>query len=143
MAGLRVGYAIGEAGLIRAFDKVRNHFGVSRIAQAAALASLGDPDHLAGVVAAVAAARERIRQIARANGLAALPSAANFVAVDCGADGAFARRVLRELIARDVFVRMPGVAPLDRCIRISAGLERDLDLLEAALPEALAAARSA
>ena len=81
--------------------------------------------------------------IACPNGLAALPSATNFVAVDCGADGPFACRVLRELIARDIFVRMPGVAPLDRCIRISAGLERDLDVLEAALPEALAAARSA
>ncbi|RYE75181.1 MAG: aminotransferase class I/II-fold pyridoxal phosphate-dependent enzyme, partial [Hyphomicrobiales bacterium] len=37
MAGVRVGYAIGEAGSIRQFDKVRNHFGVSRIAQAGAL----------------------------------------------------------------------------------------------------------
>ena len=62
------------------------------------------------------------------------------MAVDCGADGAFARAVLRELLARDIFVRMPGVAPLDRCIRISAGTEADLDLLAAALPAALAAA---
>lgn len=142
MAGLRIGYAIGEAGLIKSFDKVRHHFGVNRIAQVAALASLGDPDHITEVVARVAAARERITAIARANGLEALPSATNFVAIDCGADGAFARRVQQELIARDVFVRMPGVAPLDRCVRISAGREDDLALLEAALPEALAAARA-
>jgi histidinol-phosphate aminotransferase len=70
-----------------------------------------------------------------------LPSATNFVAVDCGGDGTFARRVLEELAARDVFVRMPGVAPLDRCIRVSAGLPADLDVLEEALPQALAAAR--
>jgi histidinol-phosphate aminotransferase len=70
-----------------------------------------------------------------------LPSATNFVAVDCGGDGTFARRVLEELGARDVFVRMPGVAPLDRCIRVSAGLPADLDVLEEALPQALAAAR--
>jgi histidinol-phosphate aminotransferase len=140
MAGARIGYAIGEADLIGSFDKIRNHFGVTRIAQAGALASLQDTAHLAGVVAKVAAARERIAAIARANGLKPLPSAANFVAIDCCRDGAFARRVLSELIARDVFVRMPGVSPLDRCIRVSAGLPSDLDVFEAALPQALGAA---
>lgn len=140
MAGARIGYAIGEAGLIKSFDKIRNHFGVTRIAQAGALASLQDTDHLAGVVAKVAAARERIAAIARANDLQPLPSAANFVAIDCCKDGAFARRVLTELIARDVFVRMPGVSPLDRCIRVSAGLPPDLDVFEETLPQALSAA---
>ena len=142
MAGARIGYAIGEASVIKSFDKIRNHFGVNLIAQAGALASLGDPGHLASVVARVAAARERIGAIARANGLAPLPSGTNFVAIDCGRDGAFARRVLTELIARDVFVRMPGVAPLDRCIRVSAGTDADLAIFAAALPEALAAARA-
>jgi histidinol-phosphate aminotransferase len=143
MAGARIGYAIGEAGLIRSFDKIRNHFGVNRVAQAGALASLQDPSHLGWVVRQVAAARERIAAIARANGLTPLPSAANFVSVDCGRDGAFARRVLDELIRRDVFVRMPAVAPLDRCIRVSAGLPSDLDVFEETLPQALRAARGA
>ena len=143
MAGARIGYAIGEASVIRSFDKIRNHFGVNLVAQAGALASLGDPGHLASVVARVTAARERIAAIARTNGLAPLPSATNFVAIDCGGDGAFARCVLTELIARDVFVRMPGVTPLDRCIRVSAGTEADLAIFAAALPEALTAARAA
>ena len=95
-------------------------------------------DQLAGVAAQDA--RERIAAIARANGLKPLPSAANFVAIDCGRDGAFARRVLSELITRDVFVRMPGVSPLDRCIRVSAGLPSDLDVFEEVLPQALRAA---
>ena len=141
MAGLRVGYAIGEANLIQSFDKIRNHFGVNRMAHAAALASLADPEYLAGVVEKIASARARIGAISRDNGLEPLPSATNFVAIDCGGDGAFAKRVLNELIARDVFVRMPGVAPLDRCIRISAGTDADLDILAAVLPEALKAAR--
>ena len=140
MAGARIGYAIGESELIKSFDKIRNHFGVNRIAQVGALASLQDPAHLASVVEKVAAARERIATIARANGLKPLPSAANFVAIDCCNDGAFARRVLSELIDRDVFVRMPGVSPLDRCIRVSAGLPSDLDAFEEALPQALTAA---
>ncbi|MEH6774934.1 MAG: aminotransferase class I/II-fold pyridoxal phosphate-dependent enzyme, partial [Cereibacter changlensis] len=42
MAGLRVGYAIAAPGLVAGFDKVRNHFGVGRIAQAGALAALQD-----------------------------------------------------------------------------------------------------
>ncbi len=41
MAGARVGYAIGHPDLILAFDKVRNHFGLSRVSQAGALAALG------------------------------------------------------------------------------------------------------
>lgn len=141
LAGLRVGYAIGEASVVRAFDKIRNHFGVNRMAHVAALAALSDQPYLSEVVAKIAAARERIGAISRDNGLEALPSATNFVAVDCGGDGAFARRVLEELIARDVFVRMPGVAPLDRCIRISAGTDADLDILAEELPRALKAAR--
>ncbi|MGH6928900.1 MAG: hypothetical protein ACREEV_11325, partial [Dongiaceae bacterium] len=72
--------------------------------------------------------------------LTPLPSAANFVAIDCGRDGTFARRVLTELVARDVFIRMPGVAPLDRCIRVSAGTDADLAVLGEALPAALRAA---
>ena len=43
MAGARIGYAIADAPLITAFNKIRNHFGVSRIAQAGALAALADP----------------------------------------------------------------------------------------------------
>ncbi len=142
LAGLRVGYAIGSTDLIAAFDRVRNHFGIGRVAQAGALAALADTDWLAQVRARVLAARATIGEIARANGLVPLPSAANFVAVDCGGDGDFARRVLAGLLARGVFVRMPGIAPLDRCIRVSCGTEDDLALLRAALPEALKEAGS-
>lgn len=140
MAGARVGYAIGEAGLIDAFNKIRNHFGMCRISQAGALAALEDQDYLAQVQSDIIASRQRISLIAKENGLHALPSATNFVTIDCGRDGDFARAVLGELIARGIFVRMPFVAPQDRCIRISCGREADLALFAAALPEALAGA---
>jgi len=142
MAGARIGYAMGHADLIRGFDKIRNHFGMNRVAQAGALAALGDRDWLRHIRAEIAAARDGIARIAAANGLSALPSAANFVAVDCGGDGAFAGRVLGALVARGVFVRKPFVAPQDRCIRISCGRARDLDVLAEALPQALAEARA-
>lgn len=141
MAGARVGYAIGAAPLIAAFDKIRNHFGMGRIAQAGALAALGDTTWAAYMRRLIGASRDRIGQIARDNGLVPLPSATNFVAVDCGADGAFARAVLQALARERVFVRMPGVAPLDRCIRISCGPEPEMAVLAAALPRALERAR--
>jgi histidinol-phosphate aminotransferase len=143
MAGARIAYVIGEANMIRSFDKIRNHFSVNRIAQAGALAALADQAYLSDVVAKVVRARDKISAIGRANGLLPLPSAANFVALDCGRDGVYAKRVLDGLIARDVFARMPGVAPLNRCIRISAGTDADLDVLAAELPQALKAAHNA
>jgi len=141
LAGARIGYCIGEARLIAAFEKVRNHYGINRVGQIGALAALADQAYLADTVGRIARAREMIATIARENGLQPLPSGANFVTVDCGRDGTFARRVLQGLLDRDVFVRMPGVAPLDRCIRISCGRDEDLAVLATELPEALAAAR--
>jgi len=141
LAGARIGYCIGEARLIAAFEKVRNHYGINRVGQIGALAALADQAYLADTVGRIARAREMIATIARENGLQPLPSGANFVTVDCGRDGTFARCVLQGLLDRDVFVRMPGVAPLDRCIRISCGRDEDLAVLATELPEALAAAR--
>lgn len=142
MAGARVGYAVGHPDLIGSFNKIRNHFGMSRISQAGALAALQDPGHLPPIRAEVEAAREAIARIARANGLAPLPSATNFVTIDAGSDGAFARRLVAELTLRDIFVRMPFVAPHDRCIRVSCGTPEDLAAFAKALPKALKAARS-
>ena len=143
MAGARVGYAIGAPGLIRAFDRVRNHFEMNRPAQVGALAALEDDTWLQEVLRLVEEAKARIGEIAIENGLVPLPSATNFVAIDCGRDGDFARKVLSALLDEGIFVRMPGVAPLDRCIRISAGAPADLDALATALPRALMRAQEA
>jgi len=138
MAGARVGYAIGAAEIISGFNKVRNHFGMCRISQEGALAALQDTAWLAHVQSEVEKARQRFGDIARHSGLAPLPSATNFVTVDCGRGGEFARAVLTALVADGIFVRMPFVAPQDRCIRISCGTGPQIDALETALPRALA-----
>ena len=137
MAGARIAYGIGHEKLIEAFNKICNHFGVNRIAQAGALAALGDQDWLAQVVANVAAARDEISRIARANGLLPLPSAANFVSIDLGRDGAYAKSVVDGLIEQDIFVRMPFAAPQDRCIRVSAGKPADMSAFAEALEKVL------
>mgnify|MGYP001951721957 FL=1 len=141
MAGARVAYAVGQKTLISAFNRVRNHFGMSRISQVGALAALEDQDWLVDVCEKVNSSREALYQIAEDNGLVALPSATNFVAIDCGRDGAFAGAVLKSLVEQGVFVRMPGVAPQDRCIRISCGTPKDMGLVAKALPKALADAQ--
>ncbi len=142
MAGARVGYAIAAPGLILAFNKVRNHFGMNRAAQAGALAALADTEWLVHVKAEILSARDRIAEIARDNGLNPLPSATNFVTIDCGRDGNFAKAVLDALVALGIFVRMPFAAPQNRCIRISAGTRENLDAFAVALPKALAQAKA-
>ncbi|SIP93381.1 histidinol-phosphate aminotransferase [Rhizobium sp. RU35A] len=137
LAGARVGYVIAAEGNAKAFDKIRHHFGMARVSVAAALAALKDQAYLAEAIAAIGRSREKIAAIAAANGLAALPSATNFVAVDCGRDGTYARAIVDGLMEHGVFIRMPGVAPLNRCIRISAGRPEDMALLEEALPQVL------
>lgn len=140
MAGARVGYALGAKELITAFHKVRNHFGMCRISQAGALAALADQKWLSHVCGEVSKARDEIARISKENNLIPLPSATNFVTVDCGQDGAFAQRVVQALAKRGVFIRMPFVAPHNRCIRISAGTKTDLQNLALHLPDALAEA---
>ena len=141
LAGQRMGYAFGTPSTIAMFDRVRNHFGVNRLGQVAALAALADQAWLTKVVSEVAAARERIAAIATANDLKPLPSATNFVTIDCGQDAIFAKSILEACVARGLFIRMPGVAPLNRCIRISAGPADELAILEAELPGILAEIR--
>lgn len=141
LAGIRCGYAIGDAGVIADFEKIRNHYGVSKMAQVAGEAALADQTYLEEAVLRIAAGRARIASIARENGLSPIRSHTNFVTLDCGADGVFALKVLQNLLARDVFVRKPMAPGLDRCIRISVGLDHELEIFAEELPRALAQAR--
>jgi histidinol-phosphate aminotransferase len=141
LAGMRCGYAVGEAETVRAFDKVRNHFGMSRMTQEACLAALADQAYLKSTLEKIAGCWARIAGIARENGLTALPSATNFVSIDCGRDGAYALKVMNALIARDVFVRKSMAPILDRAIRVSCGPEEEIAIFAAEFPGALADAR--
>lgn len=124
LAGLRVGYAMGEPELITAIGKIRNHFGVNRFAQAAAIAALDDPAFTASVVAEVERGRADYAATATACGCIPLPSATNFLTIDVGGPTR-ARAILQALEAERVFIRMPGAPPLDRCIRVTVGPASD------------------
>lgn len=137
MAGARIGYAIAHRELIIGFNKVRNHFGLNRLSQIGALASLKDPDFLAQVAGWVEDGRQDYYALAERLGLKALPSATNFVAIDVGS-GERARAILKALQEEDVFIRMPGVPPLDRCVRVSVGTADDRALFAEAFEKVLA-----
>jgi histidinol-phosphate aminotransferase len=137
IAGLRCGYAIGHSDLISPFDKIRNHFGINAMAQAASEAALKDQEWLAQTVATNAAARDELSAIALKNGLTPIKSATNFVTIDCGQDGAFALKVLNGLMERRIFVRKPMAPGLDRCIRVSTGKSDEIEQFSAVLPAVL------
>ena len=139
LAGQRVGYVFGVDETVAMFHRVRNHFGVNRLGQVAALAALADQNWLHDVRARIVASRERIAGIARNQGFEPIPSATNFVTVDCGRDAAYAKALLDGLVSRGVFIRMPGVAPLNRCIRISTGPAVELDIFERVLADTVSA----
>ena len=142
MAGARIGYAIAPEWIATAFDKVRNHFGVNLVAQAGARAALADQSALADILQKTEAAKHQIAEIGSQNGLLALPSATNFVCLDCSVVGADARATLSHLSDAGIFVRMPFVPPGDRCIRVSAGPAAEIALFGEALPKAIALAKA-
>jgi histidinol-phosphate aminotransferase len=141
MAGLRLGYGIAAEGLIATFQKIRLHFGVGRLSQVAALASLDDPDFAASVVRRVAEGRADYEALARNHNLAFIPSLTNFVAIDLeSAENSI--RMVELLEQRGVFVRRPGVAPLDRFVRVSVGTPEERAGFALVFAEALKALRA-
>ena len=120
MAGARIGYVVANKEHIVSYNKIRNHFAVNRIAQEGALASLEDDAFIKRVIEEVAKGREEYHRLALSLNIGSIESAANFVCFDVGA-GKRGRTLLKALEAHGVFVRMPGVVPLDRCIRVTVG----------------------
>lgn len=120
LAGARIGYAICDPAIVRTAQNIRQHFGVNRNGQIAALASLDDDEFIRGVVADVASGREDYYALAARHGLRAARSLTNFVCIEIGRK-AQAEAFLEELLRRGVFVRKPGAPPLDGYIRVTVG----------------------
>jgi histidinol-phosphate aminotransferase len=136
MAGARIAYAVGAAAVCTGLNRLRLQFGVSRVAQEAARASLTDAAFVAGVAREVAAGRAAYHELGRSLGLPTLPSATNFVCFDLGTRRR-AEAVMAALIERGVFVRKPPAPPLDRCIRLSVGTEAERRIVAAELRRVL------
>lgn len=120
LAGARIGYAICDPSIVTVFQNIRQHFGVNRNGQVAALASLEDDAFIREVVAEVARGREDYYALAAKHGLRAIPSLTNFVCIQIGTR-AQAEWFLQEMLRRGVFLRKPAAPPLDGYVRVTVG----------------------
>ena len=135
LAGARIGYAIcGDPALAQALDAARPTFFVNALAQAAALAALGDQAYAAELQRRNARDRERLAAGLAALGLDPMPSVTNFVAAALCRPAA---PVIAALARRGILIapiRAPG---WEHFIRVSVGAPDDTDALLAALAEVL------
>jgi histidinol-phosphate aminotransferase len=140
LAGLRVGYAIGDADLIEALTRVKDSFNsypLGRLAQAGAIASLGDEAYFQAARASVIEGRERLNRGLLRLGFDVLPSSANFVfARHPEHAGAALAAALRE---RAVIVRHFAAPRIAAYLRISVGSDGQIDRLLSALSEIVGA----
>jgi histidinol-phosphate aminotransferase len=144
LAGLRIGYAIGNAGLIEALTRVKDSFNsypLGRPAQAGAIASLEDEAYFQQARARVIEGRERLTRGLIGLGFCVLPSAANFVfARHPDHEGATMAAALR---ARAVIVRHFSAPRTSDYLRITVGTDGQIDRLLAELAGILRSAPQA
>ncbi len=138
LAGLRVGYALGQPSLIDALTRVKNCFNsypLGRIAQAGAIASVEDDSYFQASVRTIVAERERMTAQLRELGFSVLPSSANFIfARHATASGAELAKALRD---RAVLVRHFNAPRIEDYLRITIGTAEQTDKLVAALQNIL------
>ncbi|WP_411036466.1 histidinol-phosphate transaminase [Shinella sp. BYT-45] len=136
LAGLRVGYAIGQRPLIDALERVKDSFNsypLDRIAQAGATAAIDDREWFDETRGKVIESRERVTGALRQRGFEVLPSQANFVfARHPDHSGEALAKGLRE---RAVLVRHFAKPRISDFLRITIGTPEECDRLVAALEE--------
>jgi len=141
LAGLRVGYALGQVELIEALVRVKDSFNsypLDRLAIAGGVAALDDRNGFAQLRDRIVATRERLSGELTRRGAEVLPSSANFVFVRFpGQDAAALAAGLRE---RRVLVRhFRKPERIAAFLRISIGTDAQIDTLLQALDELLPA----
>lgn len=138
LAGLRCGYAVGDAALISGLERCKdcfNSYPLDRVCQAVCAAAVGDAEYYARINALVVSERGRLSAELRALGFTVLPSKANFVFARH--ERVPGREVYENLRARGVLVRhfdKPRIA--DFC-RVTVGSREQNDALLNALRQFL------
>lgn len=126
LAGLRIGYAIARPEVAEALRKVALPFGVSRLAQEAAVLSLAAEPELDERIDDLVRERGRLFEGLRAAGLEPVPSQANFVWLPAGEESV---RIAEALERQGVSVRcFPGEG-----VRVTVGLPEENDAVLGAL----------
>ena len=135
LAGLRLGYGIGNPELIAALEKVRQPFNINSIAQAGALAALDDHEHLKNTRSNNSTGLEYFYTELKRLNLEYVPSFANFVLVNVGDGG----EVCSQLQKRGVITRPMAGYQLPEWIRFSIGTDAENHRCIAALEDVLTA----
>ncbi len=117
LAGLRLGYALSSIALAELMNRLRQPFNVNAVAQAAAIAALGDQAYVADMVAVNAAQREGLRAALVALGVTALPSVGNFLCLKVDD----APRLYQALLRKGVIVRPLGPYGMTHHLRVTVG----------------------
>jgi threonine-phosphate decarboxylase len=125
LPGLRIGALVAEPDLIRAWNEEREPWQVNVLAEAAALAAIGDRDHAAQTIEYVRAERRWMtEQLASLPGVEPLPSDANFLCVRLGHSAA---SLAEYLLARRILIRKVSDQAVRIAIRPREQSERLLD----------------
>jgi len=140
LAGLRIGLAIAQPPLTDLLNRLRQPFNVNTVAQAAAIAALGDTAFLEKSAALNAAGYRQLTQAFERLGLEYVPSFGNFVLVRVGHDDGAGARVNLALLKQGVIVRPVGNYGLPQWLRVTVGLPEENAAFIAALEKALAPA---
>lgn len=138
LAGLRVGFAMGNAALIDALGRVKNSFNsypLDVIAQRAALASIQDEEYFRHNCQSVVRSRDSVCAALEEMGFEVLPSGANFVFATHSQHSA--RELFAQLRAQGIVVRYFDKPRIDNYLRISIGTDEDNGALMAVLNELL------
>lgn len=134
LAGLRVGFAVGDAGLIEALERVKNSFNsypLDRFAISGAVAAMEDRDYFSATCQRVIATREQLAERLAGLGFEVLPSAANFLfARHPERDAAELAARLRE---RSIIVRHFRQPRIEQFLRITIGTDAQSERLCEAL----------
>jgi histidinol-phosphate aminotransferase len=125
LAGLRIGYGVTTSEIAGYLNRVRPPFNANSLAQRAALAALGDEEHVTRSRALNHNEMARVRAGLVELGFQPVPSEANFLFFDVGRDG---RAVFQALLREGVIVRHIE----DRMLRVTIGLpEENIRFLQA------------
>ncbi|MDD6189089.1 MAG: histidinol-phosphate transaminase [Clostridiales bacterium] len=136
LAGLRVGWAMGDPGLIAALNTVKNSinsYTLDRVAIAGGAAAIADAEYFGSCCERVIATRERSMAALRELGFHCLPSAANFIFAAPTKIGA--EELVKKLREHGVLVRYFKKPRIDGFLRISVGSDEEMDALIAAVKE--------
>ena len=131
LAGLRVGLAFAAPPIIEGLAKVKDSYNLDRVAQAAAVAALGDIAWMEANATKIKATRARLIESLGRLGLRAERSESNFVLATVESPPApmNAAAIKAELQARGVLVRWFNEEGLRDSLRITVGTDEEIDVL--------------